>query len=72
MSSFSAASQAWVFPPAGAVLPPGNVSAAFGPIHNGDTIEFMRAPADQKPTLFMWHRINGGALLLCPARVAAY
>jgi hypothetical protein len=38
--------QTWVFPPAGAPTPPAmSETGPFGPVHLGDTIDMMWAPA---------------------------
>ena len=43
--------ETWVFPPRGAITIPWSASAAFGPVHSGDTIELVWAPADQQPDI---------------------
>ena len=52
-SSISTDPQTWVFPPLGAPQPPSEVAAAFGPVHQGDTIELRWAPASSTPDVAM-------------------
>ena len=60
MVTWSPAPQAWVFPPAGAINPAANVSAAFGPVRQGDTIELLWAPADVKPRILFAYWVGAG------------
>ena len=43
--------QTWVFPPLGAAVLPSDVSAAFGPISQGDRIKLEWAPASSTPEI---------------------